>query len=300
MLDYAQLSALAAILRLGSFEAAAAELGVTQSAVSQRLRTLEDRIGQPLVLRGQPCTGTEAGRRLARHAEEVGLMETALADTIGGLPGGGRRPLRIAVNADSLAGWLVPALAAAQQAMPDLLFDIVVDDQDHSGDWLRRGEVSAAVTAQAAPPHGCNSHALGALRYQATASPAYLSRHFPEGVTADALRRAPMMTYDGKDGLQMAWLRREIGEGPRPPSHYLPSTQGFIDAARAGLAWGMNPEVLIRDALARGDLVPLIPDRPLDTPLFWQVSRLVAPAIAPVTRAVRATARDLLEPVVLS
>lgn len=294
MLDYNQLAALSAILRLGSFEAAAARLGVTQSAVSQRIRALEERVGQPLVLRGTPCTGTEAGRRLARHAEDVALLEAQATGDIGLAAALGRQPLRIAANADSLAAWLIPALAEAQEAAPALAFDVTVDDQDHSADWLRRGEVVAAVTGTATPPHGCDAIPLGRLRYHATAAPGFIARHFPDGITKTALSRAPCMVFDRKDRLQAQWLERNFGEGIAPPVHYLPSTQAFIDGAEAGLGWGMNPEPLIRDALEAGRLAPLLAQAPLDTALFWQVSRRMAPALREVTRAVRQTAMRVL------
>lgn len=289
MFDYLHLETLAAILRQGSFDGAAGELHVTQSAVSQRLRALEDRAGQPLVIRGTPCTGTDLGRRLARHVEEVGLMEAGLSAELGlDLPQ--RARMRIAVNADSLASWIVPALAKAREAQPDMLFDVVVDDQDHSADWLRRGEVVAAITGTPAPPSGCDSTALGALRYIATASPAFLKRYCPYGVTAAAMRDAPMLTYDTKDRLQRDWLEWNFGKGPQPPTHYLPSTEAFIEAASLGLGWGMNPEPLVRMALSEGRLVPLILNSSYDTPLYWQVPRRMKDAVAPLTRAIRSSA----------
>ena len=145
-LDYAQLQALAVILHTGSFEAAALELGVTQSAVSQRLKSLEDRVGTLLVHRGQPCTGTNTGRRLAAHMTNVGLLEQDLSRDLGALVPGQGTPVRIAVNADSLATWFLPALAKVD----GMLFDLVVDDQEYSADWLRRGEVTAAITSHPA------------------------------------------------------------------------------------------------------------------------------------------------------
>ena len=78
MLDYLGLAALAAVVREGSFERAARKLHVTPSAVSQRIKQLEERTGQVLVQRGTPCTGTEAGRRLCLHLEQVALLENAL------------------------------------------------------------------------------------------------------------------------------------------------------------------------------------------------------------------------------
>jgi LysR family transcriptional regulator (chromosome initiation inhibitor) len=292
MLDYPALSALAAVLRTGSFDRAAAELGVTPSAVSQRIAALEDRTGAALVVRGKPCTATDEGRRLARHAEEVGLLERALAADLGGI-GAGPARLRLAVNADSLATWLVPALAAAG---PGLLFDIVVDDQDHSADWLRRGEVAAAVTAHASPVQGCDLLPLGRLRYLATASPAFAARWFPDGPTAAALAAAPALTFDAKDRLQRDWAAEAAGRPVALPAHRLPSSTAFVEAAILGLGWGMNPEVLVRDHIAQGRLVALSP-RPLDTPLSFQWTRRLAGPLSPLRAAVRqAAARVLLAP----
>jgi LysR family transcriptional regulator (chromosome initiation inhibitor) len=285
-LDYAHLAALAAILRTGSFDAAAQALGVTQSAISQRLKTLEERVGMPLVLRGTPCEGTETGRRLAAHLDQVGLLEGALARDLAHLSPRVAR-LRIAVTADSLATWFLTAAAK----VPDILFDLVVDDQDFSADWLRRGEVVAAVTAHEAPIAGCDSTPLGVMRYVASASPAYMARHFPDGVSAAAATRAPVLIFDAKDQLQKNWMTENLGAAPTPPSHHLPSSTGFVEACLRGLGWGMNPEPLIRPHLQSGALVPLIADTPYDTPLFWQSSRLLAPALAPLSKAVRQTAR---------
>jgi LysR family transcriptional regulator (chromosome initiation inhibitor) len=61
MLDYAHRSALAAVIRTGSFERAAHQLNVTPSAISHRIKLLEERLGVVLVVQGQPCTATEVG-----------------------------------------------------------------------------------------------------------------------------------------------------------------------------------------------------------------------------------------------
>lgn len=289
MLDPAQLAALAAIHRRGSFDLAAAELHVTPSAVSQRLKALEERVGTLLIRRGTPCTATETGLRLIRHHDEVALLEHALAADLPGIAPG-PATLRIAVNADSLATWVIPALAAT----PGFLYDIVIDDQDVSQDWLRRGEVAGAITSNPGPLQGCETAALGALRYRATASPAFFERWMPHGPTPEALATAPALTFSDKDRLQHMWVDRLTGgQASRAgfPSHRLASSQGFVDACRAGLGWCLNPEALVADDLARGRLIDLAPDHPLDVTLYWQFARLTAPATAPLTRALLAAAR---------
>lgn len=287
--DPAQLAALDAVLRLGSFEAAAGALHVTPSAISQRIKALEDRIGTALVLRGAPCTATPAGARLARHASDIALLDAALARDLQ-LPTAPAR-LRLAVNADSLSTWFLPALAGQ-----DLLFDIALDDETHSADWLRRGEVSAAITAHGRAVQGCDVHALGRLRYVATCAPSFHRRFFAEGVTAASLARAPMLQFNAKDRMQHDWLRELTGESLSPPVHRLPSSQGFVEAARLGLGWGLNPKPLVVKAIAKGLLVPLMPTAPRDVALYWQVNRLVAGALAGLTASVRRTAAAALIP----
>jgi LysR family transcriptional regulator (chromosome initiation inhibitor) len=291
MFDPRQLEALAAILRTGSFEAAAAALLVTPSAISQRLRALEEKVGAVLVVREQPPRPTAAGARLLRHADEVARLAREVADDLG-LPGGGPARLRVAVNADSLATWFLPALADLR----DTLFEIVVDDQDHSDDLLRRGEVAAAVTAGPARVQGCDAVPLGALRYVATCAPAYRDRWFGNGLTVETLGRAPALVFDEKDGLQHRWVEGLAGRRVRLPAHRLPSATAFVEAARLGLGWGMTPLPLVAPEIAAGRLVVLAPDRPLDTPLVWQSSRIGRAGLAPLTAAVRRAARAALVP----
>lgn len=289
MFDAAQLAALTAIHRRGSFEAAAALLGVTPSAISQRVKALEERAGCLLIRRGAPCRATEAGLRLIRHHDEVAALEAGVIADLN-LQSEGRVTLRLAVNADSLATWVIPALAQ----VPDLLFDLEIDDQAHSQEWLRRGEVAAAVTSHPGPLQGCETLALGALRYRATASPEFMAREFAKGVTEAALARAPGLIFSDKDALQSTWITANFGREIAFPMHRLGSAQAFVEAAMAGLGWGMNPDLLTEPLFAAGELVELIPGRPLDVPLYWQFTRQSAAVLAPLTQALRATAQRML------
>ncbi|GAB1364567.1 hypothetical protein MASR1M32_38030 [Rhodobacter sp.] len=189
----------------------------------------------------------------------------------------GPATLRIAVTADSPATRVIPALAATE----DLLFHLVIDDQDVSQDWLKRGQVVAAITAHPGPLQGCDTIPLGALRYRATASPAFAARWFPAGPTPEALSRAPSLLYSRNDRLQHRWVAAATRSSPQMPAHMLASSHGFVDAALAGLGWGMNPEVLVAAHIAAGRLIDLAPDCALDVALHWQFTRLAAPTLAP-------------------
>lgn len=297
MLDYAALAALHAVIREGGFERAARVLNVTPSAVSQRVRLLEERIGSALVVRGQPCTATEAGQRLCRHVDQVRLMEHDLRTALPAVGDDRAPPVRVrlpvAVNADSLALWFTPAAAAFAAEAPVLL-DIAVDDQDHTAERLRSGAVLAAVTALAQPAAGCSVQALGAMRYVAAASPAFVQRHFAQGVGARTLAAAPSLLFDHKDQLQARWARRVCHRAVVLPQHRVPSPHAFVEAARAGMGWGLHPEALAAPALADGSLVELVPGAVFDVPLYWQHARAASTLLKGLTHAVTAAARSAL------
>ena len=298
MLDYAALSALAAVVREGSFERAARSLHVTPSAVSQRVRLLEERVGCALVVRGQPCLATEAGRRLCQHVDHVRLLEQALQEALPALAPDGvaRVALPVAVNADSLATWFAPAITGFAADAP-VLVELAVDDQDHTAEWLRSGAVLAAVTGSARPATGCNSVPLGAMRYRAAASPGFVQRHFAGGVGAASLAAAPSLVFNRKDELQARWVRRLCHRHVDLPRHSLPSPQAFVTAAVAGMGWGLHPQALIAPQLADGSLVELLPCTPLDVPLHWQHTRAASALVAGLSHVVLAAARTALLPV---
>lgn len=295
MLDYASLAALAAVIKDGSFERAARALNVTPSAISQRIRLLEERVGGALVVRGQPCRATEMGRRLCQHVDRVRLLEQELHEALPALApeGDTRVALPIAVNADSLATWFTPALAAFAVAAP-VLMEVAVDDQEYTSEWLRSGKVLAAVTAAARPTFGCNSRPLGAMRYLAAASPSFMERHFGDGVGAGSLARAPSLVFNSKDELQTRWAHRLCHRHVELPRHILPSPQAFVTATLAGMGWGLHPQALIAPHLEDGSLIELVADTPLDVPLHWQYARSASSLLDELTRQIVAAAQSAL------
>ncbi|MGO8017057.1 LysR family transcriptional regulator ArgP [Rhizobium leguminosarum] len=297
MLDYPALRAVATIVQTGSFERAATALNVTPSAISQRVKQLEERLGVVLIVRGTPCTATEKGEWLCRHVENVGMLE---AELFGQLPAlvdpdepRQRVTLQIATNADSLGTWFVEAMSNFAKSSSYLL-NVAVDDQDHTAEWLQRGRVIAAVTSLEKPVRGCRRFALGVLRYHATATPDFVARYFPQGVTSEAIRNAPALTFNQKDRLQSSWIKRTFGRDLDYPTHWLPSPQSFVEASLSGMCWGMNPTQLTREHLASGRLVELVPDTPLDVRLYWQINRLAADRLADLTREVVTVAKRRL------
>jgi LysR family transcriptional regulator (chromosome initiation inhibitor) len=289
----------------GSFEAAARALHVTPSAVSQRIRALENAAGGVLVRRTRPVEPTEPGRTLLRLARQVELLGAEAARELGPAAVGSpddARPVTVplAVNADSLATWVMPALAHVH----DVCFDLHTADQDRTVDLLPAGVVMAAVTSQREPVQGCSSVPLGAMRYRPAAARSVVERWFPDGPTLEALDRAPVVVFDRTDDLQDRWLRDLAAAAgapvPNPPRHHVPSTSDFLEAIRLGLGWGMWGPLaragarfsLVDDAGA--DVVMLQDDTAIDVPLYLQQWKLRSEVLDRVAQALRDEARRTL------
>jgi len=289
-----QLAAFMAVIDEGSFERAARRLSLTPSAVSQRIKALEERLGQILILRQAPCRTTAAGQQLLRSVQQMRLLEIETLDGFGAHNdemAGGR--VSMAVNADSLATWLLEPLAELHREH-GLLFDLRVEDQDHSTRLLREGNVLGAVTADAHPVQGCHVEPLGTMRYLPVGSPALVERYFGAGVDARSLGQAPMLVFNRKDDLQARFARSVTRATLAPPVHYVPSSTAFVEAATLGMGWAMAPESLLAKPLAAGALRVLAPKRWLDVPLYWQHWSLRARMLSAITKVLRKAARDAL------
>ena len=284
-----QLAAFAAVIELGSFDAAAERLHVTPSAVSQRIKALEQRVGQVLVVREKPCVATPAGVPLLRLAAQTAMLESeALAELGGGEVSTQSTRIAIAVNADSMATWFTGVFGR----LDGVLFDVRIEDQDHSARLLREGAVMGAVTTERTPVPGCRVHPLGAMRYLPVASRSYVERYLPEGFTASAAAEAPSLAWNRDDALQDMLVCKAFRRAIARPAHLVPTAEGFASAVRAGLGWGMFPEKLAGPRLADGSFVR-ISDMHLDVPLYWQCWKLDSPVIARITETVRSAATDL-------
>lgn len=285
-MDFSQahLDTLVAIADGGSFEAAARALHVTPSAVSQRVRALEAAAGQVLVSRGTPCRPTPHGERLVRLGRQARLLYDEARQELGTLPA---VELPAAVNADSLATWFRDVLAEAA-GWPVTSVRLHVEDQAHSQELLRGGEVLAAVTSEAGAIQGCAAEALGALRYVPAASPE-LARSWRSGDELD-WAAMPLLVFNEKDELQDQQLRRLGAPGRPPVVHRVPSASDFLAAVRLGLGWAMLPDLQAGPDLAAGRLERLTGDF-IDVPLYWQHWRLESPRLARLTDAVRRAAR---------
>jgi LysR family transcriptional regulator (chromosome initiation inhibitor) len=293
-LDPRRSEAFLAAIDGGSLEAAASQLNITPSAVSQRITALEQALGTPLLVRARPCRPTAPGMRLLQFLRRRALLEAEFlaeqADETG--------PVRItlAVNNDTLATWLLPVLAPLLIA-DGLLVEFVLDNQGHTFALLEQGLALACVSGEVAPMRGCTVTPLGTMRYRMVAAPAFAARWFPDGIRRDAARRAPVMVFDRKDTLQSSFLLQHFGlpEGAYP-FHYVPASDPYVQSIRLGLGYGLLPLEQCAAMLEAGQLVDLTPDLYVDVPLFWHAWRIQPPRLERMGAALVKAARAVLLP----
>ncbi|OKK22384.1 chromosome replication initiation inhibitor protein [Streptomyces sp. CB00455] len=290
-----QVRTLLAVVDEGTFDAAAAALHVTPSAVSQRVKALEQRTGRVLLMRTKPVRATESGEVVVRFARQLARLERDARAELGMAEGLGPVRLPIAVNADSLATWFLPALARVPQD-PPVCIELHREDESYTTALLREGQVMAAVTSSPDPVAGCSVRMLGLARYHAAAAPAFAARHLA-GEPGQDLPRAPVIVFDRKDVLQDVFVRSLTGDAAAsagPVRHYVPTSEGFRDAVAAGMGWGMVPEQQAHPLVRTGELVLLAPRRPLDVPLYWQQWKLDSPALSTVAQIIAGAAAQAL------
>lgn len=290
-IDYRGLAALDAVVDHGSFDKAAAALSITQSAVSQRIRMLENSAGELLLVRSQPPVPTEAGQRLIAHYRQVRLLESALSLRPG--EPDVRPEIAIAVNADSAATWLQEAITPLMSS-GDCMLQIRLDDQDHTLSMLREGRVFGCVTSETAQVPGTTATPLGSMRYVCVATPAFAARWFPHGMTAESVPHAPVMNFDRKDMLQTRFIARHTGYTGRYPHHALSSSDGYVRFIEAGFGYGMLPTLQCERQLREGMLVDLAPGSWLDVQLIWHMWDIQTPHTRALSDNLVATARKWL------
>ncbi|CAL9362321.1 putative HTH-type transcriptional regulator [Nocardiopsis dassonvillei] len=291
--QYEHLRTLTALIDEGTFEAAARALHLTPSAVSQRVRAMEQAVGKVLVQRTTPVTTTPAGDIVLRHARQVLTLDQDALAELGSDDVDHVLPL--AVNADSLSTWFLEALAAVTEEF-EVAFEIHREDEEHTTSLLRSGTVMAAVTSTPEAVQGCTVEGLGTMRYLAVCTPEFNTRHLDGRGDHHLLAHSPVLNFDRRDDLQDRFLRETLDEEPQGPRHYIPASQDFARAVHLGMGWGAVPEEQCRDALATGELIPLAPDHPIDVRLYWQRWNLRSPALDRLTEIVRHHAAAHLHP----
>lgn len=302
------LECLASIIEEGGFERAAQRLSITQSAVSQRLRSLESQTGTVLVVRSRPVKPTPAGQLLLKHTKMQRLLRADLERELRELtPSLGSGPgehdcVPIAVNADSMATWVLPALDPLSRK--GLSVEIITDDQEFTLQWLREGQVLGCVTALQQPLRGCRALTLGAMEYIVVGSAAYAAQSLgaPDAQGARLgrhnFRQPSFIAFNRKDGMPVQFMSQALGlKSVHLHQVFVPSCQGMVSAVLAGWGVAVVPRLLVQEPLRQGQLINLMPKHSLKLPLYWHCWNLPSELLDSLSAALQAAAAAVLLPV---
>jgi LysR family transcriptional regulator (chromosome initiation inhibitor) len=255
-------------------------------------------VGTVLLVRSRPVKATSAGRLLIKHAVQMRLLRADLETDLKDLaPSTGAvredERISIAINADSIATWALPALDPLVHA--GLPLEIITDDQDFTHEWLREGQVLGCVTTLKQALRGCKVQSLGAMQYVAVASAEYAQAHCPQGLPPHNFRSIPFVAFNRKDDLPTEFVGRalnlrRVSLGQR----FVPSSEGQVRAVLAGWGASIVPELLVQGLLETGQLVNLAPDMRLPVSLYWHCWNLDPAVIDRLTHALSGAATRLL------
>lgn len=262
--DAEHLQTLLAVIDAGSFDDASIDLGITPSAVSQRIKALESKAGAVLLVRSRPVAVTEHGAKVLRYARQIASLSAEFSQEISA---SSIQKLSIGVNADSLSTWFSPVLAELSQ-WSNVSVEILRTDENLSLELLRSGRVSAVVTNNETPAQGCTVRKLGVIRYHAAAAQNIVQEFFAAREPEEFLN-APMVVFDREDPLQHRMLSN-LGLDQSLLAGRLsmiPDSWQFVRAIEAGMGWGMVPALQLQQAPA---LELLHPEWSIDVPLYLQ------------------------------
>ncbi|TPI63202.1 MULTISPECIES: LysR family transcriptional regulator [unclassified Mesorhizobium] len=288
------LPVIVAVARRGGFALAAAELGMSASAVSHAVRLVEERIGQPLFARTTRSVSlTEAGKALVETAAPALQDIAERMDRIRGVKGRPAGLLRINASNIAIPLAVTPVVAAMAERYPDVTVEIVADQGliDIVGEGfdagIRLGEMIAQdmVTVRMTPP----------FKAVIVASPAYVGKHGRPRDVADLANHNCVGYRLVRSGALYRWDLNDSGKDVVVETRgtaIVTDSLGAIDLALAGLGLAYVFEPLVRADLAAGRLVQILPRTAIEEPgLFLYFPRRAS--MAPKLRAFIDTAQEI-------
>ena len=266
-MDYRGIEALYTVLETQSFEAAAKKLYITQSAVSQRIKGLETRYGEPVLIRMLPYSPTKLGEVLIGHFKQICLLEEDLEQQLGTAT---EVPhISIALNRDSLETWFLD-LTQETDIFEQVKLEVIADDQELTLDYLKHGLVSACLSTSGREILGGQVRFLGEMEYVLVASPAFVEKYFSKGKFKECLQKAPAIKFDKNDKLHERYLEKFFHiNGKELPYQIMPSVRGFKQLAVLGYGYGLIPTIDIVHELKTKQLLVLQADKIWKIPLYW-------------------------------
>lgn len=284
MFDYKLLEALTVVVDSGGFDKAASALFITQSAVSQRIKLLEEQTGQILITRQNPPLPTESGRKLIKHFRQVKLLESQVVDDLISSQEEGFSTIKVGINSDSLATWFLPVMRSFLRENK-ILLDVQVDDQDETKELLKNGDVAGCISSSSSAVQGCSITPLGAMDYIMVCTKKFQQQYFKKGFSKESLPQVPAIVFNRKDFLHYKFLQMVFGEEDfHMPIQYVPSSEKFLTMIENDLVYGVVPLMQYSESQKKDQLIDLTGMK-LSIDLYWHQWNLRSSLLDDLTKS---------------
>jgi len=254
-LEVRHLRLLSELQATGSATAAAARLGVTQSAVSHQLRELNARFNSPVCFRvGKRLMLTPAGIRLLRAAETILPELDRAAEDVLRLRDGHTGSLRVCAQCHTGYHWLPPLLRTFQTRYPGVKLEVAVQHTNHPVEALLDGSLDLALVTDDVNDRRLRIRPLLTDEHAAIVAPdhPWATQRF---VTPEQLGQATLLLYSSSPADSFT-VRKILEPAGVRPTHvrFVQLTEAILEMVKAGLGVSVLPTWTIRPALSRGDV----------------------------------------------
>lgn len=253
---FPQLQVFLAVARSRSFSAAARELGVSRSAVSQSVRQLEEQLRVSLLTRTTRSVSlTDAGRRLVEGAGPALAQAAAALTEVAAQPGEVVGRLRLSVSRSAVEMAIAPVLPTFRARHPRVEVDVVVEDR--LVDIVAEGYDAGVRLSEVIERDMVSVRLTEPFRFVVVGAPKYLAKHGAPQRPEDLLRHECVTFRSPTTGALYAW---ELERGRRtwrvPVRGAVVTNDGLMCSHFAALGLGLAyaPEPMVRDALRDGAL----------------------------------------------
>lgn len=258
------LEAFVAVVKRGTVQQAASDLGLTQTGVTQRIRSLEGRLGVTLFTRsrrGMRLTGE--GEALLRYCRAATELEGEVLARLTGHAIEAEVEMRVTGPSSIMRSRVIPACVEVGQSYPKLVFFFDLDDEDTGAHKLRAGGCDLAVVARGEVAPEMDSKMLRAERYILVGPPAWKRRPIRQIVLNERI-----VDFDTRDRMTLSYLRKHrLMPRALPPRHFVNNTDALAAMVAMGGGYTVLEERFAKPFLEEGELIALHPGHAFENQL---------------------------------
>ncbi len=260
----ANLKAFVAVVRHGSVHRAATELHLTQTGVTQRIRSIEKDLGATLFLRSRKGMQlTQEGEALLRYCRGAEDLEgQALSQIIGAAKD---RPIYVTVTGPTsmMTARISHQCAHLYRDWPQLYLNLTISDSVDRLSCVRSGLVSLAIVSPEQVPNEMDSKRLKPDRYILVASPQWKGRRL-----TDLLENERVIDFNQEDPTTMNYLKKfKLSELLKKPRLFINNNETIVKYFSQGIGFGTLTQEIAKPYLEAGQLITLNGGAVLEDPL---------------------------------